>query len=313
MSRIQFGATYSTAMSIGPVEFAQRAEEWGYDSYWAPEFLTLPTLDPLVLLAAVAQVTDKIRLGTAVVALAFRSPFQLAKAALSVDLLSKGRLDLGVGIGGVVPKDLEIEQVDLKERGRITNERLDILRRLLGETHVSHQGRFHQFDDLTIGPRPVQKPNIPLWVGARWTGRIADGALRRAARYGDAFIFPADTPTGVYPETQQRIRHHAASCGRDPEAIRWAGTMWVCLGNSKSEARETANTEIQKLMGIPWDVQPDRCYGLGTPQDCIESIQRFVDLGVSHLMFAPSCPSEQILHQYEVLAREVIPYFKEER
>ncbi len=87
--------------------------------------------------------------------------------------------------------------------------------------------------------------------------------------------------------------------------------MWVCLGDNKSEARETANTEIQKLLRIPWDVQPDRSYGLGTPQDCIESIQRFVDLGLSHLMFAPCCPPEQILHQYEVLAREVIPYFKE--
>ena len=175
MSRIQLGATYSfrdfspsligTQNVIGPVEFAEKAETWGYDCFWVPEVLTMSHMDPLVVLAAVAQRTQRIRLGTAVLVLPTRSPFHLAKAALSVDVLSSGRLTLGVGTGGLIPKDFEVEGVDIHQRGRISNERLDILRRLLSETSVSYQGRYHQFKDVTVGPRSVQKPHIPV----KWT------------------------------------------------------------------------------------------------------------------------------------------------
>ena len=150
MNRIQFGAHYapiSTEDLIGPVEFAEKAETWGYDTFWVPEILTKGHMDPLVVLGAAAQRTRRIRLGTMVLILPIRSPFHLAKAALSVDVLSNGRLILGVGIGGPAPKDFEVEGVDFHQRGRIANEKLDILIRLLSETGVSYQGRYHQFQD----------------------------------------------------------------------------------------------------------------------------------------------------------------------
>ena len=309
MSRIKFGAFYdgiALRNLIGPVEFAVKAETLEYDSFWVPEIMTTPLMDPLVVLAAVAQRTSRLTLGTNVVILPLRSPFQLAKAALSVDVLSNGRLILGVGIGGLFPRDFELEGVDVRQRGRISNERIDILRRLLSETNVSYQGRYHQFSDVTKGPRSVQKPHIPVWVGASWNNGIADGALRRSARYADGF-FSHDTPVEGYRQAQDKIKEYANSYGRDPHDIQRACILWTCLGDSKDEALETVATQFERRFGVSWDVQPENGYALGTPRDCMETIQQYIDVGISHIIFYPMCSPDQILHQYEVFAKEVIP------
>ena len=313
MSKIQFGAVYdSLAMEnlIGPVEFAEMAETWGYDCFWVPEILTLPLMDPLVLLGAVAQRTRRIGLGTSVLVLPTRSPFHLAKAALSVDVLSNGRLILGVGIGGLLPKDFEVEGVDIGQRGRISNERLDILRRLLSETNVSYQGRYHQFKDVTVGPRSVQKPHIPVWVGATWNDGIADRALRRTARYGDGFL-SSRTPVADYKQAQDKIKEYANSFGRNPHDIQWASLMWTCLGDSKDQALKMYAAEQERRFGFSWDVQPQDRHVLGTPGDCIETIQQYIELGITHIVFYPICSPDQTLQQCEVLAKEVIPHFRD--
>ena len=311
MSRIQLGATYAGMQNvIGPAEFAEKAETWGYDSFWVSEVLTMSHMDPLVVLAAVAQRTQQIRLGTAVLVLPTRSPFHLAKAALSVDVLSSGRLTLGVGIGGLIPKDFEVEGVDIHQRGRISNESLDVLRRLLSETNVSYQGRYHQFKDVTVGPRSVQKPHIPVWVGASWNDGLADRALRRAARYGDSFI-SARTPVEGYRQAQGKIKEYAKSYGRDPQDIQWACYLWTCLGDSKEQAFKFAATEMERGYGRSWDIRPDNGFALGTPRDCMETIQQYIDLGVTHIVLHPMGSSDQILDQYEVLAKEVIPHFRD--
>ena len=312
MTTIQFGAVYDgigIQDIIGPVEFAEKAEGWGYDSFWAPEVLTTPQMDPFVVLAAVAQRTRKIRLGTGVVILPIRSPFHLAKAALSVDVLSNGRLILGVGIGGLIPKDFEVEEVNIRQRGRLSDERLDVLRRLLSETNVSYQGRYHRFEDVTVGPKSVQNPHIPVWVGASWNDGIADGALRRTARHGDGFI-STRTPVESYRQSQDKIKQYAISYGRDPHEIEWAYVMWVCLGDNKDQALRMSTTELESRFGFSWDVQPENGYALGTPRECMESIQQYIDLGVTHVLLIPMCPPDQILQQIEVLAKEVIPHFR---
>ena len=313
MNRIHFGVLYSSVEMedpTGPVEFAEKAECWGYDYFWVSEALTMPHLDPLVVLAAVAQRTQQIRLGTAVLVLPIRSPFHRAKAALSVDVLSNGRLTLGVGIGGLIPKDFEVERVDIHQRGRISNERLDILRRLLSEGNVSYQGRYHRFEDVTVGPRSVQNPHIPVWVGASWNDGIADGALRRTARYGDGFIASRTSVEG-YRQAQDQIKEYANSYGGDPNGIQWACLMWACLGDSKDQAQKMFTTELEQRYAFSWDVQSENGYALGTPRDCVETIQQYIDLGVTHFQLPLMCPPDQILYQYEVFAKEVIPHFRD--
>ncbi|MFQ5934091.1 MAG: LLM class flavin-dependent oxidoreductase, partial [Dehalococcoidia bacterium] len=292
--------------------FAVKAEEWGYDYYWVPDYVTLPPMDAFVLLAAVAQRTSRLRLGTAVVVVPFRTPFHLAKASASVDVLSSGRLTLGIGIGGAVPRDFEVAQVDIHQRGRISNETLDITRRLLTQENVSYQGRYYKFDGLTMEPRPVQKPGIPIWIGAIWNNGFAEGVLRRAARYGDGF-FPTDTSQEEFKKAQVRIKGLAASYGRDPEAIQWGLLTWTCLGSSKEEARQTASREISKRLGSQWDVQPENGYALGTPQDIIETIAGYVNIGLTKFVVDPACAPPDMLDQFQTFAKEVVPHFRDHK
>ena len=159
---MEFGVTQIGGNERSAVQQGIDAEAWGYSIFWAPEFLALPTLEPFAVLSAAAQHTKTIRLGTGVAGLALRSPIQLAKAAVTTDILSDGRLVLGLGLGGVVPKDLEVEGIpNLRERGRVSNERLDILYRLFTEKSISHSGEYYKFDDFTLSPDPVQKAPRP--------------------------------------------------------------------------------------------------------------------------------------------------------
>ena len=310
MNKIQFGPLYTSMEEyIGPVEFAERAEDRGFDYYWVPDYVTLRPMDAFVLLSAVAQRTHKLRLGTAVVVVPFRTPFQLAKASASLDALSNGRFTLGVGIGGAVPRDFEVAQVDFHQRGRITNETIDITRRLFTEEKVSYKGRYYQFEDLTMEPRPVQKPGIPIWIGAIWNNGFAEGVMKRAARYGDGF-FPTDTSQEEFKKAQTRIRELAASYGRDPETIKWGLLTWTCLGGSKEEARQTASREISKRLGSQWDVQAGNGYALGTPEDIIETVEGYVELGLTNFVIDPACAPPDMLGQFEVFAKEVIPHFR---
>lgn len=311
MAVMEFGVTQLVSSDRTPVQQGVDAEAWGYGIFWAPEFLAIPTLEPFAVLSAVAQRTTSIRLGTGVAGLSLRSPFQLAKAAVTTDILSDGRLVLGLGLGGVVPKDLELEGIpNLRERGRISDERLEILYRSFTERNVSHSGKYYKFEDFTLTPDPVQKPHVPIWIGARWTGKIFDAALKRAGAYADVFIFPADTPTNYYPGAKEKIRAYAEAAGRDPDAIRYACTIWTCLGATRDQARATANRVIPKMLGVPWVVPDNACYGLGAPEDCIATVEEFADLGVSHLLLAPCCEPEETTAQTEQFGREVVPYFK---
>lgn len=310
MRDLGFGVTLFDSNERPVIKQGVDAEAWGYSIFWAPEFLGIPTLEPFPVLSAVAQHTSRIKLGTGIAGLAVRSPVQMAKAAVTTDILSGGRFVLGLGLGGLIPKDLEVENISsLRERGRISNERLEILYRLFTEGTVSHAGDYYNFKDYTFGPEAVQKPRVPIWLGARWTGKIAEAALKRAGRYADVFIFPADTPTSYYPYAKEKVRAHAEAAGREAGGVGFASTMWTCLGRSREEATGVANRIIPEMLSVPWKVPDDACYGMGTPEDCIATAEEFADLGVSHLIMNPCCDYEEVTTQTEQFGREVISHF----
>ena len=199
MTNVQFGVQYngvSMSAVIGPLEFARRMEALGYRSYFVPELETLPTLDPFVLLAAVAQHTERMRLGTGVAVLPFRTPYQMAKIATSIDVLSGGRMVLGLGSGGVFNDDFGVEGVRPEDRRAITDERLELVRRLLSEERVTHSGAFHRKEDMALEPRSVQQPHLPIWTGAMRNGRFSKRMLERTARWADGFHPHGMTPRG---------------------------------------------------------------------------------------------------------------------
>ena len=311
MSNVQFGVQYNgVSMSgvIGPLEFARRMESLGYRSFFVPELETLPTLDPFILLAAVAQHTERMRLGTGVAVLPFRTPYQMAKIATSIDVLSGGRMVLGLGSGGVFNDDFGVEGVRPEDRRAITDERLELVRRLLSEERVTHSGAFHRMEDMALEPRSVQQPHLPIWTGAMWNGRFSKRMLERTARWADGFHPHGMTPRG-YAEGKAAIEEMAAGLGRDPSRLEWSCNMYLCMGRSRDEAMEEVRRSMRQRFGDDaWELDPDTLL-LGTPADCVESVEAFAAAGVGHFVINALCGPEALMETYEAFASEVMGRF----
>ena len=310
---VAFGVQYngaSMASVIGPLDFAERMEALGYRSYFVPELETLPTLDAFILLASVAQRTRHMRLGTGVAVLPFRNPYQIAKIATSIDVLSGGRMVLGLGSGGVYNGDFGVEGVRVEDRRVITDERLALVRRLLSETDVTHHGTFHDMEQVTLEPRSVQQPHLPIWTGAMWNGGFARRPLERTARWADGFHPNGMTPQG-YAEGKAVIEETAAVYGRDPVAFEWSCNMYLCMGRTKDDAYREVQAAMRHRFGEDaWKIDP-ATLPLGTPADCIETLEAFADAGVTHFVINALCAPESLLPTYERFAAEVMPHFGE--
>jgi alkanesulfonate monooxygenase SsuD/methylene tetrahydromethanopterin reductase-like flavin-dependent oxidoreductase (luciferase family) len=114
-----------------------------------------------------------------------------------------------------------------------------------------------------------------------------------------------------YKQAQDKIKEYAVSFGRDPDHIQWASLMWTCLGDSKEQALKMYAAEQERRFGLSWELQPQDRHVLGSPADCIETIQQYIDLGIDNIIFYPMCSPDRILRQYEVLVKEVVPQFKD--
>src|SRR5919198_5106856 len=174
----------------------ERADVAGFDSIWLGEHHNNPILHPapLIGLAAVASRTRKIALGTGVLLLPLYHPVMVAEEAAMVDVISGGRLILGVG-AGYAPEEFAAFGYSIKERGSRLEESASLLQRLWTEENVSHRGRHYQVDNATVAPRPVQRPRPSIWFGA-W----AEPAIRRASRLGEAwFIGPSANLREIAP------------------------------------------------------------------------------------------------------------------
>jgi alkanesulfonate monooxygenase SsuD/methylene tetrahydromethanopterin reductase-like flavin-dependent oxidoreductase (luciferase family) len=181
------------------IEFAEMAEEAGWDGVFLEDYIVwqghqeTPTYDPWALLAAMAVRTRRVRLGTMVTPLARRRPWKVAAECVTIDHLSGGRMTLGVGLGDVVTGDVSFshfgEQPDAKQRARMLDEALEIVTGLWRGEPFSYAGSFYQVQEVTLLPRPVQTPRIPIWVGGGYPNQ---GPLRRAARWDGACLYKQD-------------------------------------------------------------------------------------------------------------------------
>ena len=286
MSKLQFGPLFfPTEEGPEALELAKMADDLGYDYFWVPDYVTLPYLDAFVLLAAAARETKNVRLGTAVTLAPFRSPFQMFKDAASVDVLSDGRLTLGVGIGAVA-RDFEIAQVDFRKRGRISDEYIDITRQLLAGEHVDYDGEFYSFRDLTMGPRPVQQP-VPIWIGANGMNGFPKGVLRRAGRPRRWLLPHRDPRQDLHRGPGQ---HPGTRGGRwpGPSAIGWGLLTWSALADSREEGIKTAEREIGARLNKKHSVNPGGGYAVGRPEDMIATIESFAEIGVTNFVIDPA-------------------------
>jgi hypothetical protein len=169
-------------------DLAQESEKAGWDGFFIWDHIAgwnLPMVDPWVALAAIALSTERIRIGTAVTPIPRRRPWKLAREAVSIDHLSGGRLTLSVGIGGGPGEwDHLGEEPDLKKRGAMLDEALEVLVGLWSGEPFSFEGAYYQIEKAHFNPKPLQQPRIPIWVGGNWPNKKP---FRRAAKWDGAF------------------------------------------------------------------------------------------------------------------------------
>ncbi|MCH8345550.1 MAG: LLM class flavin-dependent oxidoreductase [Chloroflexi bacterium] len=298
--RLQFG------VNIYPHQWrdAARIEELGYDSVWTSEhiFFHFPTFDALTTLAAVAATTDRIRLGTAVLLLPLRPAALAAKEITSVDVISGGRLTLGIGVGGEYPKEFQAVGVPLNQRGARTDEAIQLLRKLWTEDNVSFDGRFTVLDGVTLQPKPVQPGGPPLWIAGR-----SQAAIRRAGRLGDGYLPYLFAPER-FRDSLAQVRQVAEEAGRDPAAIEGALYQFICLADSYEEAKRTAVADLSRRYNQPFEKIVDRYVVMGTADDCARRLADFAEAGARHFLLVPIISSfGDFMPHVERYASDILP------
>lgn len=293
----------------GPETLAQAArsaEQQGFDSVWSAdrvvtpwqintfypysenhEFIVPPDrpfLDSFTCLAFLAGCTEKIMLGISVLVLPYRHPLYWARVAASIERLSKGRLIMGVGVGWM-EEEFAALGVPFKVRGKMSDEQLEIIEKLWSEEHISYEGQFYSVQDVAFYPKPAQR--IPIWIGGEGMA-----AMRRTAKYGDAwFPYYIDITATQLRERFDTIRQMAAEAGRDPDQLQLACCRAIEV------TREAVPQEDTRLRG--------------TPEQLIEALNVYRNAGIDHIalqFMVPRWPDR--VEQIERFASEVMPHVR---
>jgi len=278
---------------------AKRCEEMGLHSFWVIDRIVYDNLEPLTVLAAAAAVTEKIRIGTSVLLAGLRHPTLLAKTVGTLDFLSGGRVTLGIGFGSR-ENDFTAVGIPFEGRGSRAEEALKLIKRLWTEEKVTHRGRFFQVQDLTIGPRPVQSPYPPIWMGGS-----ADPALKRAARLADGYVC-GSTAIQDFPSVWEKISGFAAAAGRDPKAIEKTALTFMAIDDNGSRAAEACAAYLNRYYGrVRVDIE--KHFLVGPPEACADRIKTFFQKGLDTLIIGAA---KADLKQLDLLGEKVLPLLK---
>jgi probable F420-dependent oxidoreductase len=266
--------------------------------------MTIPAM------AAAAGATRRIRVMTGIVIAPLYHPVMLAKLVTTLDLVSGGRLDFGIGISGQRGTRIEFDTlgIPVQTRGRRTDEMLAVLPRLWTEEHVSHHGRFFNFDDVTLLPQPLQKPHPPIWVAGR-----SEAAMRRAALLGNGW-YPYLFTVRRLRATNETVRQIAQDAGRDLTGFHWGLNQPTAISLDRREAQATAVAHVGQRYVTPERSAEDLAQALcvtGTPADCVRAIEERVDAGVRDFILGfLTADASGLLAQMELFAHQVIPHFR---
>jgi len=313
---IQFGVILPTYVSSYELvrQVALEAEELGYDSVWlndhffpgwlSPELHTTPCLECWTTISALAVETTRLRLGTLVICNNFRHPPILAKMGATLDVVSRGRFEFGIGAGDL---PIEYEAYGLtypKDSVRIEQlrEALRIIRMIWTQEKPSYTGKYYRIENAPFNPKPVQKPHPRIWVGSI-SGKMK--ILSVIAEHADVFNVLGADPGG-YVERMRALDALCADFGRNPREIdrSWFGEVSIFRTKAKVERYLTENK--------PREVSVDeftRGMIFGTPDQCIEKIREYVKAGATYLIANLALYEKP--KTLKLFAEEVIPAFKE--
>jgi probable F420-dependent oxidoreductase len=291
----------------GPVDmqhirnFATKSESLGYDSLWLQERVIgdFIMLEPVTLLSYVAAITTKLKLGTSVILLPLRNPIQLAKAYSTLDSMSGGRAVLGVGLGGGHLGSHE-DVFGYTREGRVTRftESVEIMKLLWTEPKASFQGRYWNFKDVSMEPKPAQKPHLPIIFGGHH-----ENALRRAVKYADGWMGAGSSSSSAFVRESARIREMLGDAKRDPGTFHFAKRVYLAV--DKDEAR--GERRIREWFGGRYknsDLGP-KVSIWGSAEKCTEKIQEIVKAGAQQIVFNPMFDEMEHL---EICAKEIMPH-----
>lgn len=307
------------------LEQFRASRDAGFDIYaWAHHYLIDPFqhFQPLPVLARLAAEPGDMKLATSVLLLPLLNPVDVAEQVATIDHISEGRLILGLGLG-YRPEESEAFGTSLAHRAARNSEALELMVRLWTEEQVTHHGRFFHVSDARPTARPYQKPHPEIWLAA-----MSDPAVRRVGREGHVlFIGPAQSyeVTKRHIEIyRQELERHGRPAPRDMVLMR----EFYCA-SSKREALEKARTGFRRkyevygshgLQGSDADLsnivsgdveaQTDDTFIIGSPEDCIEELSRYRDLGITKAcirIFYPGMSQKETLEHIELVGREVLP------
>ena len=276
---MKFGIALGALNSHFHLDATEEAERLGYESVWLPEHLVLPVrmsrsphpgdehppvppttpvFDAFAYLGFLAGRTRHVRLGTHVYNLGLRHPFIAARAVQTLDILSNGRVEFGIGASWL-EEEWRAVGLDFDTRGRRVDEAIDVCKRLWTEPEVAYDGEFFRFDAVAFEPKPVQQPWPPILIGGE-----SGAALRRAARAGDGWIGMGHT----FESAAGQIARLRELCG---EYDRDAASFQICLGGpvtSVDDVRRWEALGVTRLVVSPWRRSPE----------AVDGMRRFADL-----------------------------------
>ncbi len=283
-------------------DLVEVGDKYGYDSIWLSDRVVgeRASPEPIVALSMVAAYSDRLKFGTSVLQLPIRNPVVLAKEMATLDYLSNGRFLPAIGLGQEDPREYEACGVSKESRAPRTDEAMTVMRRLWKEDNVTHEGRFYTLHGVSINPKPVQVPSIPVWIGGRSTA-----AHQRVGRIGDGWLVSSATPREV-GEGVEVIFSTAAEFGRKIDEDHIGALVGFFIASTQEKAASVAEPFITRA-------RPDAHFteysALGTPEQVKDTIQCYLEAGASKFVVRPMCPPQQAIEQLELFGQEVLPYF----
>jgi probable F420-dependent oxidoreductase len=298
--RIGIGAGLNVPLAVDTYwRWVALCESSGIDSVWHSDQLLRPSLEPTIMLTALAVATKRLRFGMNAMVISHRDPLVIAKQCATIDYLSPGRLLPVFGVGDASDPAWEATGRSTKGRGKRANEAIDLVRRLLTEDSVTFQGEYFQYREARVEPRPV-KP-LPIWIGGS-----SEAAIRRTAALGDGWlggltssIVASDVIVRIKQgllETGRRIEedHYGVvlpfriGTGDDPEVVRFRNLLAARRGTSDSEF--------------------SGAIAAGDTASVIDAFRQYVDAGVAKFVAIPlSNSDEDLFIQTQRLAEEILP------
>ena len=302
--KVSWGISIPQVFFDGPIDmplierWSKRAESLGFESLWTQEAITgaVPILEPVTLLSYLAAITEKVRLGTSVIVAPFRNPIQLAKSLGSLDHMSRGRLTVGLGLGGN-PNDIPPYGFSSEKRVRRFTEIIDVMKALWTQPEAHFQGEFWQLDGLKMEPKPLQKPHPPIWLGARHIN-----ALRRAVRHGDGWMGAGSSDTASFVTAVDQTKMYLEEADRDPGSFTISKRVYVAVDNDEDRAEGRLKEWFGKRYGNADMASQVSVWG--STAKVTEKLAKVTEAGAEMVLLNPAFDDMEHL---DALAEEVIP------